>query len=257
MTNLIMNRVVPTGAIVLLVAMLSACGTTRLAENANTSASTSAASKTSATDEIIEQTDSIQADDSENTPAPSLVEKIPEDDPHWQVYSAQMNDAKQTEVASTDQAATVDENTVVEPIETESVAIYADNEAINKYLNAYNAANDDSITSDDIRTYYSHGKYYDNAINMNGSNTTITNIGKGIKIHYSRATQEEFKDDLSKYLRAFDSSLDDEAIQDVWEQLLESSSSVVINEIEITKTASPFERRNPRISSISIEGPIL
>lgn len=65
------------------------------------------------------------------TSVSSFAEKIPQDDPVKQAYMKRIN--------------------------AETVEIYADNDAINRYLNAYNAVNDMAITSDDIRIYYTHG----------------------------------------------------------------------------------------------------
>lgn len=184
----------------------------------------------------------------------SFVEKIPQDDPVRQAYLEQQNNTEDDSIESTTEPNSAYVNDV-----TELSVIYPDNDAINKYLNAYNAVNDVAITSEDIRTYYSHGKYYDYAISLNGSNTTISNLEEIVRIHFLRASQNEYKEELIRYLKAFDATLDDRAIDNIWNQLSEAKSQekVFFNDITIFQTSSPFRHKGDDVdfSSITIEGP--
>lgn len=92
---------------------------------------------------------------------------------------------------------------------------------------------------------------------MNGSNTTITTIEGSIKITCLRSTQEEYREELSRYLKAFDATLGDRAIENVWDQLLaaESEEIIYINGIELSQTSSRFERDDMHFSSLHIMGP--
>lgn len=197
---------------------------------------------------------SIESSVSETDTASSIIEKIPQDDPVRQAYLEQQNNNEDEYSAPTVEHTSVNENGV-----TELSVIYPDNEAINKYLNAYNAVNDTTISSEDVSTYYSHGKYYDYVITLKGHNTTISNLEDEIKIHYLRSTLDEYKEDLIRYLKAFDASLDNEAINNVWDQLSEARSEekVYINDLEVFQTSSPFRRKGDDVdfSSITIEGP--
>ena len=136
----------------------------------------------------------------------------------------------EAENSSDDEASIQDEDNQTQDEENELPIIYAENEGINAYLNAYNEANpEDIITSEMAKPYHHHGTDHTDQVRYvtdDGFEVVITS-GSKVYIGYMPNrphTNDEYKEMYIKYVKGFNLGLSDEEIEADWNSIFEGYS---------------------------------
>lgn len=169
------------------------------------------------------------------------------------------------DTSDTQENAAVGTESLVETIPTadtekteELPVLYDGDQKINRFLNAYNSANDEDIDMSDYSVYNHHGKEHKDQIISYGqdSQTVITHSVKGIKVSLKRGSIDEYKDAFKRFIKAYDASLDDETIDEYWNQTIDASTSITdIGDYEVQISKSTYSD-GVHIDYIGIDGKI-
>lgn len=123
--------------------------------------------------------------------------------------------------------------------------IYADNEAINLFLNKYNNLYSPKITSDMLSKKHIGGRDRDDVVVIANDKLEIivydnyssdSKYNMSVYVGYSAKdlTSDDYKEQFVKYIKMFDETLSDEDINNYWNDMISSyHSSYEINDIDI------------------------
>ena len=124
--------------------------------------------------------------------------------------------------------------------------IYADDEAINLFLNKYNEINDNKITKEMISKKTIKGDTKDDVVSISNDKFEINvydNYGSNdeysmsVYVGYTKmeATIDDYKEQFANFIRVFDETLSSDEINNYWEDMISTyHSSYEINDIDIT-----------------------
>ncbi len=124
-------------------------------------------------------------------------------------------------------------------------AIYADNEAINLFVNKYNSIYNPKITSEMLSKKHIGGRDRDDAVVIANDKLEIivydnySSKGKynmSVYVGYlaKDLTPDDYKEYFVKYIKMFDETLSDDDINNYWNDMISSyHSSYKINDIDI------------------------
>lgn len=140
--------------------------------------------------------------------------------------------------------------------------IYKYDKSINSFLNKYNKINDPDITSDMVSKRHSNGKDHDDIVNISNDRFQIIVYGKGmfgdemdVFIGYGDGTgltNDDFKEQFTKFVKVYDSSLKDKQINEYWNNmLLDQYENHKLKNIDVSPNIS-----NGKIQYYKIEGDI-
>lgn len=123
--------------------------------------------------------------------------------------------------------------------------IYADNEAINLFLNKYNNLYSPKITNDMLSKKHIGGRDRDDVVVIandkleiiiydNYSSNSKYNMSVYVGYSAKDLTPDDYKEQFVKYIKMFDETLSDEDINNYWNDMISSyHSSYEINDIDI------------------------
>ena len=142
---------------------------------------------------------------------------------------------------STDKTTETNDNKDKVNVET----IYADNEAINLFINKYNSIYNPKITSEMLSKKHIGGRDRDDVVVIANDKLEIivydnySSKGKynmSVYVGYlaKDLTPDDYKEDFVKYIKMFDETLSDDDINNYWNDMISSyHSSYKINDIDI------------------------
>ncbi len=128
--------------------------------------------------------------------------------------------------------------------------IYADNEAINLFINEYNNINSPKITSEMLSKKHIGGRDRDNVVVVANDKLEIiiydnysldNKYNMSVYVGYSAKdlNSDDYKEYFIKFIKLFDKSLNDEEINNYWNDMISSyHSSYKINDIDITTSSN-------------------
>lgn len=124
--------------------------------------------------------------------------------------------------------------------------IYADNEHINLYLDRYNEVNVDApIEREDFEVYYHHGQEHKDQILLNESVVVSAQTGDKVKIVIEGGnTEDDYKKAFMLYAGGYDTGLNNEVLENYWEQVVNNSSRFTQFEefeVEISRFSDAIE----------------
>ena len=161
---------------------------------------------------------------------------------------------EQTEAATTE--AVPETTEAVEQLET----YYDRDEAINLFLNRFNAVNPDQLIDSDLfEVYYHHGSEHDDQIIFTRDDFEVVITGNSwgpsikLVIDGSREkTAEDYKLIFMQYARAYNAELTDEKLAEYWQTVLDD----LINSVEFDEFDCALQVFNDEIEYMTIEGKI-